>query len=50
MKTLSGDLRCDFPVTYIGQQRRGRIQGQVRSDANLISATTTSGDLKLLKK
>ena len=50
MKTLSGDLRCDFPVTYIGQQRRGRIQGQVGSDANLISATTTSGDLKLLKK
>jgi lia operon protein LiaG len=49
MKTLSGDLRCDFPVTYIGQQRRGRIQGQVASDANLISATTTSGDLKLLK-
>lgn len=50
MKSISGDLNCDFPVTYIGQHKRGRIQGQFGSDAHLISAVTTSGDLSLRQK
>ena len=48
-KTLSGDVKCEFPLTMIGTQKRGRLRGQVGSDAFKISASTTSGDLEILR-
>lgn len=46
-KTLSGSLDCDFPITQIGNQKKGRLRGQVGSDAFKITASTTSGDLSI---
>lgn len=48
-KTLSGDLNCEFPITFVGSKKRGRLRGQVGSDAHSISASTTSGDLNISK-
>ncbi|MBN2797438.1 MAG: DUF4097 family beta strand repeat protein [Clostridia bacterium] len=48
-KTLSGDLNCEFPITFVGAKKRGRLRGQVGSDAHSITATTTSGDLNIGK-
>jgi lia operon protein LiaG len=48
-KTMSGDLKCDFPITFVGQQKKNKLRGQVGSDANSISASTTSGDLTIIK-
>lgn len=48
-KTVSGDVDCDFPLTVIGTRKRGRLRGQVGSDAFTIAATTTSGDLDINK-
>ncbi len=46
-KSVSGRLTCGFPMTVIGTQKKGRMRGQVGSDAFKIAATTTSGDLDL---
>jgi lia operon protein LiaG len=46
-KTISGDVECEFPLTVIGTRKKGRLRGQVGSDAFTIAATTTSGDLNI---
>lgn len=48
-KTMSGILKCDFPITYVGHKKKGRLRGQVGSDAYTLSASTTSGDLIISK-
>lgn len=46
-KTVSGDLNCEFPMTMIGAQKKGKLRGQVGSNEFKITATTTSGDLAI---
>jgi lia operon protein LiaG len=48
-KTISGDVECEFPLTVIGTRKKGRLRGQVGSDAFTIAATTTSGDLNIMR-
>ncbi|MCH4889140.1 DUF4097 domain-containing protein [Acidaminobacter sp. JC074] len=48
-KSVSGSMTCDFPMTVIGTQKRGRMRGQVGSDANKVTASTTSGSLHLIR-
>lgn len=48
-RTISGDMNCDFPITIIGTAKKGKLRGQVGSDENTISASTTSGDVNILR-
>lgn len=48
-KTVSGDLRCDFPITVQGKQKNS-LEGTVGSGKNKINIGTTSGDLNIYSK
>lgn len=48
-KTVSGDLRCDFPITVQGKQKNS-LEGTVGSGKNKINIGTNSGDLNIYSK
>lgn len=48
-KSMSGDMKYDFPLTIIGTKKRGRLRGKVGSDDLKIAFTSTSGDLNIKK-
>lgn len=48
-KTVSGDLNCEFPLTMIGSQKRGKLRGRVGSNDFKVTANTTSGDLSIAR-
>lgn len=48
-KSLSGDMKTDFPITKIGTQKRGRLRGKVGSDKVTLGFTSKSGDLNIKK-
>jgi len=49
LRTLSGELDCDFPITMLGGNTKFKIRGKVVSDDIHINIATTSGDLEIFK-
>ena len=48
LRTLSGSVTCDFPVT-ISQQKRNRLQGKIGSGSAHLEASSTSGSITISK-
>lgn len=48
LRSLSGSITCDFPVT-IREQTRGRLRGTVGKGAVPLSVSTTSGSIRIRK-
>lgn len=48
-KTNSGDIKCNFPITIQGNQKRS-LEGTVGSGKNKINVATSSGDLSIFSK
>jgi DUF4097 and DUF4098 domain-containing protein YvlB len=49
LRTLSGSVSCDFPVT-ISEQRRNRLQGRIGAGSASIEARSTSGSITISKE
>ena len=48
LRTLSGSVSCDFPVT-ISEQKRNRLQGKIGSGSANLEASSTSGSITISK-
>jgi DUF4097 and DUF4098 domain-containing protein YvlB len=48
LRTLSGSVSCDFPVT-VSEQKRNKLQGKIGSGSASIDASSTSGSITILK-
>ena len=48
LRTLSGSVTCDFPVTIV-EQKRNRLDGKIGSGSANIEASSTSGSVTISK-
>jgi DUF4097 and DUF4098 domain-containing protein YvlB len=48
LRTLSGSVTCDFPVT-ISEQKRNRLQGKIGTGSASLEASSTSGSVTISK-
>jgi DUF4097 and DUF4098 domain-containing protein YvlB len=49
LRSLSGSVSCDFPVT-ISEQRRNKLQGRIGTGSASLEASTTSGSITISKE
>ena len=49
LRTLSGNVSCDFPVT-ISEQKRNKLEGKVGSGTASLEASSTSGSITISKE
>jgi DUF4097 and DUF4098 domain-containing protein YvlB len=49
LRTLSGSVTCDFPVT-ISEQKRNRLQGKIGAGSADLAASSTSGSITIIKE
>jgi DUF4097 and DUF4098 domain-containing protein YvlB len=49
LRTLSGSVSCDFPVT-ISEQKRNKLEGRVGTGAANLEASSTSGSITISKE
>ena len=47
LKSLSGALSCDFPITMLGGNTRNKMRGKVVRDDMHINIASTSGDVEI---
>jgi hypothetical protein len=50
LKTVTGRVETDFPITITGTLKRNKIKGSIGKGSSRISAHTVTGSIRLLKK